>query len=195
MRMLHPESNAPARPIEVPIIISAFGPKGTELTRERGYGLFAAPGTFPPGVFDWVAFNTWGTVRAEGEAPHSERELAACGGGWAIQYHLAYEFAGPEAVKQMPGGEAWLAALETHPEDERHFAVHTNHLMGMNDADQAAWDGGGSVMLEQVTITGTAPEVASRVAELTEAGITELVYQPMGDDVPGELERFIAAAG
>ncbi len=194
MRMLHPDGSGPARPIDVPIIISAFGPRGTEITRERGYGLFAAPGTFPPDTFDWVAFNGWGYVREDDEAPHSERELAAVGGGWAIQYHLAYEFAGAEAVQQMPGGEAWLAALEEYPEDERHFAVHTNHLLGMNDVDKAAWDGGGSAMLEQVTMTGTASEIAARVGEMAELGITELVYQPMGDDVPRELERFLAAA-
>ena len=194
MRMLHPDGNAPARPIEVPIIFSAFGPKGTELTRQRGYGLFAAPGTFPAGVFDWVAAITWGTVREEGEAPHSERELAAVGGGWGLQYHLAYEFSGPDAVKPMPGGEAWLAAAEAQPVDERHLAIHTNHLMAMNDIDRAAWDAGGSVMLEQVTVTGTAAEVGARVEELGEMGITEIAYQPMGPDVPRELERFIAAA-
>jgi 5,10-methylenetetrahydromethanopterin reductase len=117
----------------VPIILSAFGPKGTELTREHGYGLFAAPGTFPPGVVDWVAAITWESVRDD-EAPHSERELAAVGGGLAIQYHLAYEYGGPDAVSQIPGSDAWLAAVNQHPADERHFAVHTNHLLAMNDA-------------------------------------------------------------
>ncbi len=194
MRMLHPDGSAPARPIEVPIILSAFGPRGTEITRERGYGLFAAPGTFPAGVFNWVAAITFGTVREDGEAPHSERELAAVGAGWALNYHLAYEYGGPDAVKGMPGGEAWLAVVNEHPADERHFAIHTNHLLAMNDADRAAWVAGGSVMLEQVTVTGTAAEVRSKVESLGEMGITEIAYQPMGDNIPRELERFIAAA-
>jgi len=194
IRMLHPEGSAPARPIEVPIILSAFGPKGTELTRQRGYGLFAAPGTFPAGAFDWVAAITWGTVRDDDETPHSDRELAAVGAGWAIQYHLTYEYGGPDAVKTMPGGEAWLAAVIEHPVDERHLAVHTNHLIAMNDADNAAWHAGGSVLLEQVTVTGTAAEVGSRVEALGDMGITEIAYQPMGADIPRELERFIAAA-
>jgi 5,10-methylenetetrahydromethanopterin reductase len=193
MRMLHPDGNAPARPIEVPIILSAFGPKGTELTRQRGYGLFAAPGTFPPGVFDWVTAITWGSVRGDDEPPHSSRELAAAGPGWAIHYHLAYEYGGPAAVEQMPGGDAWLAAVNEHHESERHLAIHANHLIGLNDADNAAWNSGGSAMLEQVTVTGTAAEVRSRVHQLGETGITEIAYQPAGPDVPGELGRFIDA--
>ena len=166
MRMLHPHGSAPPRPIEVPIIVSAFGPKGTERTRQGGYGLFAAPGTFPTGVFDWVASITFGTVREDGEAPHSDRELAAVGAGWALNYHLAYEFGGADAVGPMPGGEAWLAAIDEHPADERHFAIHTNHLVAMNDADHAAWNAGGSAMLEQVTVTGTAGEVRDKVAQM-----------------------------
>ncbi len=193
MRMLHPDGSAPARPIEVPIVLSAFGPKGTELTRQRGYGLFAAPGTFPKDVFDWVVAITWGTVREQGETPHSERELAAVGAGWALQYHLAYEFGGVEAVGEMPGGKAWLAVVGEQDADERHFAVHGNHLIALNDADRAAWSAGGSASLTQVTVTGTAEEVRARVEELGGLGITEIAYQPMGSDVPGELERFMAA--
>jgi 5,10-methylenetetrahydromethanopterin reductase len=196
MRMLHPDGSAPARPIEVPLIISAFGPKGTEITNRLGYGLFAAPGTFPAGVFDWVACIRTGTVRDDGDAdsPLSEREIEAIGAGWALPYHLTYEYAGPDAVATMPGGEAWLARVGESAENERHLAIHTNHLLAMNDADRAAWDAGGSVMADQLTVTGTAAHVRGRVAELAESGVTELVYQPLGPDIAGELERFIAAA-
>ena len=48
MRMLHPDGSAPARPIQVPIIISAFGPRGVEITHRLGHGLFGAAGAFPP---------------------------------------------------------------------------------------------------------------------------------------------------
>jgi 5,10-methylenetetrahydromethanopterin reductase len=194
MRMLHPTGNAPARPIEVPIFLSAFGPKGTEIARRRGYGLFAAPGTFPPGVFEHVACITFGHVRTDNERAGNPAELAAMGAGWALTYHLTYEFAGPDAVRTIPGGDAWLAAIDQHPPDERHFAVHTNHLIAMNDADRAAWDGGGSVTAEQLTVTGTTGQVQERIAQLAEMGVTEIAYQPQGSDIPGELERFIAAA-
>ena len=48
------------------------------------------------------------------------------------------------------------------------------------------------VAVERVTITGTAEQVAERVAGLAALGITEVAYQPMGD-VPRELRTFAAA--
>jgi 5,10-methylenetetrahydromethanopterin reductase len=194
MRMLHPDGNAPARPIEVPIILSAFGPKGCEITQRLGYGLFAIPGRFPADTFDWVASITFGTVRDEGETPGGEREMEAIGAGVALNYHLAYEFGGADAVRAMPGGEAWLAVVNEHPAEVRHLAVHTNHLIALNDADRAGWKAGGSVLIDQVTVTGTVAEVCTRIAQLGDTGITEIAYQPQGRDIPRELERFIAAA-
>jgi 5,10-methylenetetrahydromethanopterin reductase len=37
--------------------------------------------------------------------------------------------------------------------------------------------------------------VRERVEKLASSGVTEIVYQPAGDDIPGELERFVAAVG
>jgi 5,10-methylenetetrahydromethanopterin reductase len=144
-------------------------------------------------MFDWVAAITWGTIRDEGDTPGDEREMEAIGAGASIAYHHAYEFGGPDAVLGMPGGEAWLAVINQHPADERHMAVHNNHLIRMNDADRAGMAAGGSVLADQVTVTGTAAEVRSKVAMLGELGVTEIAYEPMGSNIPRELERFIAA--
>jgi 5,10-methylenetetrahydromethanopterin reductase len=194
MRMLHPDGSAPARPIEVPIILSAFGPKGCEITRRLGYGLFAIPGQFPTGTFDWVTATTWGTVRDPSDIPGDDREMEAIGAGAAIAYHHAYEFGGPEALLDMPGGPQWLAVINRHPANERHLAVHDHHLIRMNEADRAGMAAGGSVLADRMTVTGTAAEVRAKVAVLGELGITEIAYQPMGRNIPRELERFIAAA-
>jgi hypothetical protein len=42
--------------------------------------------------------------------------------GNALAYHLAYEFRGD--VTALPGGQAWLDAVNQAPERERHLAVH-----------------------------------------------------------------------
>jgi 5,10-methylenetetrahydromethanopterin reductase len=194
MRMLHPDGHAPPRPIEVPVIVSAFGPKGVELTRARGFGLFGAPGGFTPGSFAWVASMTFGTVRDEGDEPGNDRELGAAGPGWALNYHLAYEFGGPDAVAALPGGAAWVAAAGEHTERDRHLAIHRNHLLAINDIDRAAWDAGGSTALDQLTVTGTAAQVRAKIEQAAEAGVTEIVYQPAGPEITRELERFIATA-
>jgi 5,10-methylenetetrahydromethanopterin reductase len=42
-------------------------------------------------------------------------------------------------------------------------------------------------------VTGTADEIGQRVSELAAEGITEIIYQPTGPDIAGELEAFRTA--
>lgn len=96
MCMLHPDGNAPARPIEVPIVIGALGPKGREVARRLGHGIFTSLNVDPEAQeFTWVCHIIHGSVRDEGETPGNDREKAAAGPGWALNYHGAHEFAGP----------------------------------------------------------------------------------------------------
>ena len=68
------------------------------------------------------------------------------------------------------------------------------HCVGLNEADQAAWDAGGHRMLDDVTMSGTADQVRERLAGLAEHGVTEIVFQPCGPDVRRELEVFMDTA-
>src|SRR3978361_893204 len=36
MRMLHPDGHAPARPVDVPVLVGALGPKGHKVAKELG---------------------------------------------------------------------------------------------------------------------------------------------------------------
>jgi len=45
-----------------------------------------------------------------------------------------------------------------------------------------------------VTLSGTPAEIRDGIAELAAHGVTEIVFQPCGPDVAGELERFLSAA-
>jgi 5,10-methylenetetrahydromethanopterin reductase len=193
MRMLHPPGHGVPRPVEVPVIISALGPKGAAVTRELADGLFITL-TLPEFAkeFSSVSYLFWGTVLDDGEDPDSERVRAAAGPGLALAYHGAYEFGTP--LSELPGGAEWEAVIERTAPSERHLAVHEQHCVGLNQADQAAWDAGGHALLEQATVSGTADQVAARLSDLAGAGVTELVYQPSGPDIPRELETFMAAA-
>jgi 5,10-methylenetetrahydromethanopterin reductase len=193
MRMLHPAGHAPPRPVEVPIIIGAQGPKGADVARKLGDGLYTSL-TVPEFAteFDWVPLLFWGTILDEGEGPTSERVRAAGGPGWALAYHGAYEFDSP--VRALPGGDAWMDVVERTAPEERHLAVHEQHCVGLNEADAAAWAGGGAGMLTDVTLSGTAEQVGERLAALAGQGVTELVYQPCGPDIHRELERFMDTA-
>ncbi|WP_460753637.1 LLM class flavin-dependent oxidoreductase [Nocardiopsis oceani] len=195
MRMLHPDGHAPERPVDVPVLVGALGPKGHEVASELGDGLFTTlqqPDFMRE--FSWVPYLAWGTVLDEGEASDSQHARAAAGPGWALAYHGAYEFGGPDAVRDLPGGPEWLDAVERTPVEDRHLAVHAGHCVELNGPDRAAWDAGGHAVLKDVTVSGTRDEVRRRLDDLGSKGVTEIVFQPSGPDIRSELERFREAA-
>jgi 5,10-methylenetetrahydromethanopterin reductase len=191
IRMLQPSGFGAARPVEVPILIGAEGPRGTAVAKAVGDGIFAAavPNAAATG---WHALLQFGTVLQEGEDLRSARVLDAAGHGVAVVYHAMFERGGPDAVRGLPGGETWLAAIESLPGDDRHLATHEGHLVHLTKRDRAAVSEGAE-LLAAFTLTGTPDSLRNRVADLTDAGVTEIVYQPAGEDIPGELERFLAA--
>ncbi len=191
IRMMHPAGFGAARPINVPILIGADGPKGTAVAKAVGDGMFSAavPNAAAEG---WHALLQFGTVLQNGEDVRSPRVLEAAGHGLAVAYHAMFERGGADAVKRFPGGEAWLEEIEKLPAAERHLATHEGHLVHLSDRDRAALDQGAD-LLTSFTLTGTADALRDRVAQFESAGVTEIVYQPAGDDIPGELARFIKA--
>jgi 5,10-methylenetetrahydromethanopterin reductase len=195
MQMLHPDGSAPPRPIDIPILIAALGPKGRALAA-RYDGVFATTTLegLEPGVFDWVAYLYWGTVLQPDEELSSERVRAASGPGGALAYHATYELYGRDAVLQMPGGSEWLAAIDERAGDERHLEVHVGHCMTLNNADRAAWAVTNGSLLSSTTVTGSPNEVKAHIQDLVAKGVTEVVFQPCGPDVRRELEAMFAAA-
>jgi 5,10-methylenetetrahydromethanopterin reductase len=195
MQMLHPDGHAPARPVDVPVLIGALGPKGDQVAREHGDGVYVTL-QLPEFIseYSWVPYLVWGTVLDPGEAVDSERVRRAGGPGWALAYHGAYEFGGPDAVRALPGGAEWMDVVEQAPDGRRHLAVHTGHCVELGAADQAAWKAGGHAMLEDVTVSGTRDQVRRKLDDAAARGVTEIVFQPCGPDPRGELERFLDAA-
>jgi 5,10-methylenetetrahydromethanopterin reductase len=193
IQMMHPDGYAPQRPIDIPILISALGPKGLEVATELADGLFSVNGqTRYAAQFAWAALAVHGTVLADGEAPDSPRVQAAAGPGNALAYHAAYEFRGD--VTALPAGDVWLDTINETPPQDRHLAVHDRHLVALNHADTAAWAAGSWNAIGQTTLTGTADEIGHRVSDLAAQAITEIIYQPTGPDITGELEAFHTAA-
>jgi 5,10-methylenetetrahydromethanopterin reductase len=180
MQMLHPEGHAPARPVEVPILIAALGPKGNKVASHLGDGLYVTLQLpeFMRG-YSWVPYLAWDAVLDEGEALDSEHARAAGGPGWALAYHGAYEVGGPEPYANFPGGAGWMDVVAKTPLERRHLAVHAGHCVALNEADQAAWNAGGHAILQDVTISGTRDQVRRRLDDLASRGVTEIVFQPV----------------
>jgi 5,10-methylenetetrahydromethanopterin reductase len=194
IRMLHTEGFVAGRPVDVEVLIGADGPKGTAVAERVGDGVFSAGVPNAAAAGRHHATLQFGTVLADGETVRSPRVMEAAGHAVAVVFHAMYERGGPDAVAGLPGGATWLAAIEAVPAAERHLVTHEGHLVRVTDVDAQAVEEAAD-LLPAFSFTGSAAELRARVADLAAVGVTELVYQPAGTDVPGELARMIDAIG
>jgi 5,10-methylenetetrahydromethanopterin reductase len=182
IRMLHPPGFGSERPLTIPFIIAAAGPKGIAAAHAQGDGVF---GSAPIGGFDRSVLLTMGTVLLPDEAPDAPRVIEAAGHAAAVGLHWATEFSADATAAQTP----WQAAYADVPARERHLALHDRHLVGVNDRDRP-FITGGLLAAQKLALTPT--DWRGRLAGIERAGVTEVAYQPAGPDIPGELERFAA---
>jgi 5,10-methylenetetrahydromethanopterin reductase len=199
LRMLHPPGFGADRPIEVPILIGADGPKGLSVAAELGDGVFSVgvPQT-GEALASWRALLSFGTVLDAGEELTSDRVISAVGPAAAVLYHSFYERGG-DAVDGLPGGATWRASVESVPLRTRHLAVHEGHLVEANDRDRNVLGDPdvASQLLSlagSMALVGTAEEIRERLHVLGSAGVTEIAYQPAGSNIERELRAFAAAA-
>lgn len=188
VKLCQPPGFGAERPIRTPILIAANGPKGLAVAKSLGDGVMCV--TRPQPGFDWCAALVFGTVMDEGESFRSARVLDALGPALAVIYHGIYE-ASPNGVDALPGGAAWRAEIEKVPQGVRHLAVHEGHLVELSALDRRHV----SPDLAGLTFSGTEAQLRARLATLQAEGLTEVVYQPMGSDIPRELDAFARMAG
>lgn len=188
VQMIAPSGLLPERPIHVPIVVAANGPKGLAVARELGDGVMSILGGQPE--FDWCALLAYGTVLDPGEPPDSERALAAAGPGVTVVYHGMYE-ADPAGVEGLPGGAQWRAEIERVPAHSRHLAIHEDHFVAVAERDRPLLSGDG---VAAFTWTGESADVRARLDAAAASGVTEVLYAPMGPDVERELRTFMEMA-
>jgi 5,10-methylenetetrahydromethanopterin reductase len=187
IRMLHPDGFGATRPIDVPILLGAAGPKGIATAEEVGDGVFIAGAGCVPG-FKWEALLFFGTVLDDGETDDSPRVMAAAGHSASVLYHYVAENRLP---LELPRADEWAAAYDDVPEDERHLAVHDQHLIAVNERDRAVVT---PELLRAMGRVFTPAELRQQLAEFEATGATEVAYQPAGPDISRELEAFARAA-
>jgi 5,10-methylenetetrahydromethanopterin reductase len=190
-RMIHGPGQAPARPIRVPTIFGVRGPRGEAVARELGDGVLTVA---PTGGFTWSALLTLGTVLEPGEPFDSPRVIAAAGAGAAVVFHRAHDLPGSPGpgLAELPGGEAWRAAIAGVPARERHLHTHQGHLTYVNAIDQPVITGD---VIRAYTFTGEPAALRARIDQLAARGVTEIAFQPAGPDIPRELTAFARMAG
>jgi len=194
-QMIHHSEMAAPRPLDVPILLSAMGPKGQAIAAEVADGLMhVAPPDSPGGAWHVQMVN--GTVLDADESPSDPRVRDAAGPWEVLGHHGAWHLAGEDVVPMLPGGTEWLErVVADRPEVQRHLSVHEGHCSHVNDRDRALLDTKGTADDPWSGWVGDDADIAARIATAGEAGSTEILYTPAGSDLPREMKAFARAAG
>lgn len=188
VEMIPPPGYLPNRPMQVPMVVAANGPKGLAAAESLGAdGVMSVLGGQPD--WDWSALLTFGTVLEDGEPADSDRAVAAAGPGFTAALHGMYE-ADPTSVASLPGSEPWLQAIESVPVERRHLALHEGHLDHVTERDRPLVSGD---LIRAFTWTGSPEEIRARVDGFAQSGGTEVLYAPAGPDIARELRAFADA--
>jgi 5,10-methylenetetrahydromethanopterin reductase len=193
-QMIHHPDFAAARPIDVPIVLSALGPKGQAIAAEIADGLMnvAPPDGAAP---DWYVQMVNGTVLDPGESAGAERVVDAAGPWEALSHHGAWHLGGEEIVPMLPGGEEWLErVVADRPVEERHLSVHEWHCSHVNERDRPLLARKGTPDDPWSGWVGDDADIAARIASSGDAGTTEILYTPAGPDLEREMRAFARAA-
>ncbi len=189
-QMLHHAELSAPRPIDVPLLLSALGPKGQEIAREIADGIITIGGGLDG--FDWCVQMVNGTVLDEGESLTSPRVRDAVGPWYVLAYHGTWQGAGA-AVDGLPFGAEWRAAIEAErPEGERHLAVHEGHATHVMPRDRAILEAAGDG-IGGFGWVGPPDDLRGRAEAAAASGVTDLLYTPAGPDWEREIRAFAAA--
>jgi 5,10-methylenetetrahydromethanopterin reductase len=183
-RMLHAPGLAAARPLDVPVWLSVFGPRGHARAAEVADGVIGPPHPTLP-----AATLVSGTVLDAGEDAATARVREAIGPWRVVGAHTAYAHGGAAAVDAVPGGRAWREDVEAlTPEGERHLLAFEGHVTHLLERDRHL-----AAHIDVTTMVGERDRIAGKLARLAEAGFCEVVYTPTGPDVARELRAFASA--
>ncbi len=180
-RMIHAPGRAEPRPLDVPLWLSVFGPRGAALAGEVADGIIGPPHPKLP-----TAMIASGTVLDPGEDPGSDRVREAIGPWRVVDWHNAYAGGGAGAVDALPGGQAWREAVEALASPgEAHLWTFEGHVTHLPDRDRHLLP-----HIDVRTMVGEPDHIASHLGRLGDAGFAEIVYTPTGPDVARELRAM-----
>jgi 5,10-methylenetetrahydromethanopterin reductase len=182
-----------SRPIDVPVIVAADGPRGMAVATELGDGLMSpSPARLGSSDLGRRCLLTWGSVLQQGETLDTPRVLAATTPGLAVAYHMAYG-AGRETIDALPGGHDFRVAADGVASDRRHLALHEGHFVAPNQLDRFPREAY-HTLLPKISLTGDPERVRAKLDRFAAMGVTEVAYQPIGPDIEHELRTFAAVA-
>jgi 5,10-methylenetetrahydromethanopterin reductase len=214
IRFLNPEAGLIDLGHEIPLHISAFGPRARALTVEIAEGwinfLTAVPlgvhaaqqldascreqGRDPRSLYR-TAF-TLGCVLRDGEEADGPRGRAQAGPLATVLFHSLVEQAAdvPVPAPLEPLVAEYRKLYESYgPPDARYLELHRGHLMWAREDEQRFLSGD---LISGLTLTGTPAELRDRVRALGDGGYDQLAIQLVPgheaalDDWAGLLETL-----
>ena len=197
VRFLNPELGLIDISHEVPLHLSAFGPKARALTAKLGAGWAFFNGSNPlaisalrdmqatwraAGRADSLYANLFalGCVLQPGEPETSARAMAQAGPIAAVALHaLVEQRAWGEAVSAPPPIDAALDAYSRlyerfEPADARWLQLHRGHLMFVREEERPLLS---AEIIKMLSFTGTSEDLRSRIEALRDAGYDQFTIQ------------------
>lgn len=195
VRFLDPELGLINVQDDVPLWVSAFGPRARALTAELGAGWLnfgtanaaqvlgeMRASWAEAGREDALEANLFflGAVLTGDEAEDEARLMAQAAPFAAVMFHnMADEVGamGGANVESGPIGNLLAEYLKTHeayqPADARYLSNHRGHLMYLRDDEQHVT----ADLARALTLSGTPEELVPRIREIRDAGYTQLTVQ------------------
>ncbi len=197
IRFLNPELGLINVEDDIPLYISAFGPKGRRLTAELGAGwlnfsaMSGAVEALETMQADWTAcgrdqadlkagiFFLGAVLSGDPDEDH-KRLMKQAAPSTAVIFHNLSDDVGPMGglAPAGPLAELHKAYLELHrkyePEDARYLGNHRGHLMFVreDEAELLTPD-----LVKATTMSGTKDELVSNMRTLRDAGYGQVVIQ------------------
>jgi alkanesulfonate monooxygenase SsuD/methylene tetrahydromethanopterin reductase-like flavin-dependent oxidoreductase (luciferase family) len=198
VRFLNPDAGLINIEDEIPLWVSAFGPKARALTAKLGAGWLMFAGGVDAAVASlrqmqdsWKASGqreslrsvlfTLGCVLRKGERADSKRAIAQAATLAAAFFHDMVERGQlSEVMGTLPPFVA--KALEGYrklhdsyqPADGKYLTLHRGHLMFLRPEEQPLYN---KEIVEAFSFTATAPELRDRIAALRDAGYSQFTVQ------------------
>jgi 5,10-methylenetetrahydromethanopterin reductase len=178
---------------DVGLYVSADGPRGFEIAGRIGDGVFSTGRLLDAALgSNQRALLIFGTVLESMESPESKRAQEAAGPAVAAALHAIESR--HKSLDRFPGGDAWVEAASRLDPATRHLHVHRGHLEELNEVDAHAWPEAQG-LVKKLTVTGSVDEIRERVTKFEAAGVSELVYQPVGPNLIRELTQMAETFG
>ena len=211
VRHLMPDSGFVAFEPRIPLAVSGFGPRSMAVAARHADGLVLSIPPYPqevsrvwerlrgaavdravdPSTFRTTLLTTM--VVLEPGQPAFGPDVVRQAGAYAIvSMHYAYEqwrqYGRRPPAFARPLWDEYVAMVQDHPEESRHQFLHSGHNCWL-EPDEARFVT--PELVEATCLVGTPDQLISRLRELADAGLSEVIVLP-GLDVKDEVVRAIA---